>query len=54
MGGVCFVLSSVTGIPVEKVFKGALFYMPALLAILAIVTYVPAITLWLPHVLGLS
>jgi tripartite ATP-independent transporter DctM subunit len=54
MGGVAFVLSSVTGIPVERVFKGALFYMPALLLILAIVTYVPAVTLWLPSVLGLS
>jgi tripartite ATP-independent transporter DctM subunit len=54
MGGVCFVLSSVTGIPVERVFKGALFYMPALLLILVIVTYVPAVTLWLPSVLGLS
>jgi TRAP-type C4-dicarboxylate transport system permease large subunit len=54
MGGVCFVLSSVTGIPVERVFKGALIYMPALLVVLAIVSYVPAITLWLPHALGLS
>ena len=54
MGGVAFVLSSVTGIPVERVFKGALFYMPALLLVLAIVTYVPAVTLWLPSVLGLS
>jgi TRAP-type C4-dicarboxylate transport system permease large subunit len=54
MGGVCFVLSSVTGIPVERVFKGALFYMPALLLILALITYVPAITLWLPNALGLG
>lgn len=54
MGGVCFVLSSVTGIPVERVFKGALFYMPALLLILVLITYVPAITLWLPNALGLD
>lgn len=53
MGGVCFVLSSVTGIPVERVFKGALFYFPALLLTLLIVTYVPAVTLWLPDLLGL-
>lgn len=53
MGGVCFVLSSVTGIPVERVFKGAMYYMPALLIALALVTYVPALTLWLPDFLGL-
>jgi tripartite ATP-independent transporter DctM subunit len=53
MGGVAFVLSSVTGIPVEKVFRGAAFYFPALLATLALITYVPALTLWLPSLLGL-
>jgi tripartite ATP-independent transporter DctM subunit len=53
MGGVCFVLSSVTGIPVERVFKGALYYFPALLIALALVTYVPALTLWLPKLIGL-
>jgi len=53
MGGVCFVLSSVTGIPVERVFKGALFYMPALLLVLLLITYVPALTLWLPNAIGL-
>ena len=52
MGGVCFVLSSVTGIPVEKVFKGAAFYLPALIVVLLLITYVPALTLWLPDVLG--
>jgi len=53
MGGVAFVLSSVTGIPVERVFRGAAFYLPALLATLALITYVPALTLWLPSLLGL-
>ena len=28
MGGVVFVLSSVTGIPVERVFRGAAFFLP--------------------------
>ena len=54
MGGVCFVLSSVTGIPLVRVFRGALIYFPALLVVLAIVTYVPEATLWLPRVLGLD
>ena len=53
MGGVAFVLSSVTGIPVERVFKGAAFYLPAMLIALALITYVPALTLWLPEFLGL-
>ena len=54
MGGVCFVLSSVTGIKLERVFRGVLLYFPALLLALAIVTYVPAVTLWLPGLLGLD
>jgi len=53
MGGVIFVLSSVTGIPIERVFKGAAFYLPAMLIVLLLITYVPAITLWLPRLIGL-
>ena len=53
MGGVAFVLSSVTGIPVERVFRGAAFYLPAMIIILLLITYIPAITLWLPQALGL-
>jgi tripartite ATP-independent transporter DctM subunit len=53
MGGVAFVLSSVTGIPLERVFKGAAFYLPAMIAVLILITYVSAVTLWLPGALGL-
>jgi tripartite ATP-independent transporter DctM subunit len=53
MGGVAFVLSSVTGIPVERVFHGAVFYLPAMLFVLLLITYVPAVTLWLPRLIGL-
>ena len=53
MGGVCFVLSSVTSIPVERVFRGAAIYMPALIVVLLLISYVPALTLWLPEVVGL-
>jgi tripartite ATP-independent transporter DctM subunit len=53
MGGVVFVLSSVTGIPVERVFRGAAFYLPAMIAVLLLITYVPALTLWLPEFIGL-
>jgi tripartite ATP-independent transporter DctM subunit len=53
MGGVIFVLSSVTGISVERVFKGAAFYLPAMILVLLLITYIPALTLWLPAALGL-
>ena len=52
MGGVIFVLSSVTDIPIERVFRGAAFYLPAMFVVLLLITYVPAITLWLPQLLG--
>jgi TRAP-type C4-dicarboxylate transport system permease large subunit len=54
LGGVCFVLSSVTGIRLERVFRGALLSFPARIIALLLVTYVPAITLWLPELLGLN
>ncbi len=54
MGGVCFVLSSVTGIPLESVFRGVAPFYPALLVTLLLVAFVPAVTLWLPSALGLT
>ena len=53
MGGVVFVLSSVTGIPVERVFRGAAFFLPAMIVVLLLITYIPALTLWLPGAIGL-
>ncbi|HEX2884374.1 MAG TPA: TRAP transporter large permease [Candidatus Limnocylindria bacterium] len=53
MGGVCFVLSSVTGIPLERVFRGAAFYLPAMIIVLLMITFIPALTLWLPETVGL-
>jgi TRAP-type C4-dicarboxylate transport system permease large subunit len=49
MGGVAFVLSSVTGIPVERVFRGARSTCPPCCFVLLLITYVPAVTLWLPR-----
>lgn len=53
MGGVVFVLSSVTGLPVERVFRGAAFFLPAMIVVLLLITYIPALTLWLPEAIGL-
>jgi tripartite ATP-independent transporter DctM subunit len=53
MGGVAFVLSSVTSIPVHHVFRGTARFVPALLIVLLLVSYVPALTLGLPTLVGL-
>lgn len=53
MGGVAFVLSSVTGIRLERVFRGVTPFYPALLATLLLVAFVPAVTLGLPSLLGM-
>lgn len=53
MGGVVFVLSSVTGISIADVFRGVSPFLVPLLAVLAIVTFVPGLVLWLPGLLDL-
>ncbi len=44
-----FVLSSITKTPVAETVKGVLPFMALLLILLILVTYVPAISLWLPN-----
>ncbi|WP_353988610.1 TRAP transporter large permease [Ruicaihuangia caeni] len=52
VGLVLFVLSNVTNIPVKRIIKGVVpFYIP-MLAVLALITAVPALTTWLPGLLG--
>ena len=53
MGGVLYVLSSVTRIKVADVFRGVAPFMVPLLVVLAIVTFVPDVVMWLPGVLDL-
>lgn len=54
VGLILYVLSSVTDIPVGEVLRGtAPFFIP-LGAVLLLVTYVPAVTLTLPGLLGLG
>lgn len=52
LGGVLFVLSTVTKTPIEEAFKGVLPFLIPLLAVLLIVTFVPVIALALPQALG--
>lgn len=54
VGLILYVLGSVTDIPVSRVFRGtAPFLIPLVIALL-IVTYVPAVTLTLPGLVGLG
>jgi len=53
IGGVLFVLSSVTKTPVGEVFRGVAPFFVPLLVTLALITFIPDIALWLPRVLGL-
>jgi len=51
VGGVLFVGAAVAKLPIEQVSKALLPFFAAMLFVLAIVTYVPAVSLWLPSVL---
>ncbi|MEC7761284.1 MAG: TRAP transporter large permease subunit [Pseudomonadota bacterium] len=48
-----FVMSQISGLPLPKVIRGVLPYAGLMLILLALVTYVPEISMWLPDlVLG--
>ena len=51
VGGVLFVGSAVAKLPIEKVVRALYPFFGALLFVLFLVTYVPAISLWLPGLL---
>jgi tripartite ATP-independent transporter DctM subunit len=53
MGGVLYVLSSVTDISVTDVFRGVAPFLIPLLVVLAVITFVPDLVLWLPGLLQL-
>jgi len=50
MGMVLFVLARVAGLSVEKTTMAILPWLVPLLLSLILITYIPAISLWLPHV----
>lgn len=53
VGSVLFVGSAVGKLPIETVVKALLPFFALLLTVLALITYVPQISLWLPRALGL-
>ncbi|GAB3486909.1 TRAP transporter large permease [Nocardiopsis coralliicola] len=52
IGLVVFVLSTVTGLPVHRVARSMLGVLAPLGLCLVIVTFIPAVSLWLPGLLG--
>lgn len=53
IGGVLFVLSSVTRTPVAEVFRGVAPFLIPLLVTLLLITFIPQLALWLPEMLDL-
>ncbi|WP_411883643.1 TRAP transporter large permease [Polaromonas sp. YR568] len=52
VGSVLFVGSAVGKLPIEKVVRALLPFFALLVIVLGIVTYVPALSLWLPRLVG--
>ena len=51
VGGVLFVGAAVAKLPMEQVVKALMPFFGALLLVLVAVTYIPALSLWLPGLL---
>ena len=47
----CFIVSQVSKLPLEEVFKGASILLIAELIVVALMMYFPEITLWLPSMM---
>ncbi|MBF9272756.1 TRAP transporter large permease subunit, partial [Enterobacter hormaechei] len=54
VGSVLFVASAVSKQKIEHVVRAMLPFYGMLLVVLGMVTYIPAISLWLPGVLGMQ
>ena len=54
VGSVLFVASAVSKQKIETVVKAMLPFYAMLLVVLGMVTYIPAISLWLPGMLGMQ
>ncbi len=53
VGGVLFIGSGISGVPIERLFKHTLPLIAVMLIVLLLITYIPSITLALPSMLGL-
>lgn len=53
VGGVLFIGSGISGVPIERLFKHTLPLIAVMFVVLLLITYIPGITLTLPRILGL-
>jgi TRAP-type C4-dicarboxylate transport system permease large subunit len=53
VGSILFVGCAVGKVRIEQVMRKIWPFYAVMLAVLMLVTYIPAISLWLPHLLGL-
>lgn len=53
VGGVLFVGSGISGIPIERLAKHTFPFLVVMFIVLMLITYIPEITLFLPKMLGL-
>ena len=53
VGGVLFIGSGISGVPIERLFKHTLPLLAVMFVVLLLITYIPGITLTLPRILGL-
>jgi TRAP-type C4-dicarboxylate transport system permease large subunit len=48
--GVClFISSGIAGISLERISRAMIPFLLAALAVLLLVTYIPALSVWIPH-----
>ncbi len=51
--GLClYIVSGIANVPIADIVSELAPYLLALIGVLLVVTYVPAISIWLPHALG--
>ena len=51
-GLLLFIMTNISGAPMRAIVRDVLPFLFALLAVLALITFVPEIVLWLPRLLG--
>lgn len=51
-GLLLFIMTNISGAPLRAIVRDTLPFLGAMLAVLALITFVPAVVLWLPRLLG--
>jgi C4-dicarboxylate transporter DctM subunit len=51
-GLLLFIMTNISGAPLRAIVRDTLPFLVAMLAVLALITFVPAVVLWLPRLLG--